>query len=169
MKKLLKNKWLRLSAFICCVACMFTLALTPAMAGETGTGSSGVNAFDGITGVPDEGHDTFGGMTQVAKQVGNSAINLFTVGGAILMVIGVILVGMCLIFLKGDANVSSNKKHLVVIIGAGMLIFGALGIAKGVASIGSSVGDSFDGTVGMVREADVEITEVALDLGQMNG
>lgn len=178
MKKLLWRTWLGISAVVCCMICVFTLSMTPVMAGETGNeisgvnasgGNSGANAFDGITGVPDEGHDTFGGMTNVAKQVGNSAINLFTVGGAILVVIGIILCGMCLIFFKGDTEVSKNKKHLLVIIGAAMLIFGAIGIGKGVANIGSSVGDSFDGTIGMMNEVDTKITEVALNLDQMNG
>ena len=177
MRNVFKNKWLRLSAFICCMACMFTLSLVPVMAGSTegscgtnttgaSSGSSSVNAFDGITGVPEAGHDTFGGMTKVAKQVGNSAINLFTVGGAILVVIGIIICGICLALFKGDSEVSKNKKHLLVIIGAGMLIFGAIGIGKGVANIGSSVGDSFDGTVGMVQEVNTDITEVACSVGR---
>lgn len=101
------------------------------------------DVFNNITGTP-ESNDIFSGVTKVAEGVGNSAINLFTVGGAILVVIGIMLCGMSLILFKGDSEVTKNKKHILVIVGASILIFGSIGIGKGFADIGSSVGASFE-------------------------
>lgn len=115
------------------IGCTLNMSVTQALASD---------AFNGITGKP-SGNDVFGGVTNVAKDVGNSAINLFTVGGAILVVVAIILVGIALIFFKGDQEVTKNKKHLLVIIGGTCLIFGAIGIGSGMANIGASIGDSF--------------------------
>ena len=99
------------------------------------------DAFSNITGKP-SGNDIFGGLTKTVVEIGNSAINLLTIGGAILVVIGLLLCGFGLIVFKGDTEVSKGKKHLLVIIGASALIFGAMGIGRGFAKIGQSVGDS---------------------------
>lgn len=141
----MRKKFLKVMGTLGSTACAVASAVTPAMASS---------AFDGITGKPGK-NDVFGGMTNVAKDVGNSAINLFTVGGAILVVGGIILCGMSLVAFKGDAEVMKNKKHLLAIIGGACLIFGAIGIGNGVANIGGSVGDSFKTNSSETNSSDV--------------
>lgn len=133
----MKKNLLKLGSALGSMALAMSLTSTRVMA----------NAFDGITGKP-SGNDVFGGVTSVTKDVGNSAINLFTVGGAVLVVIGLILCGMALVFFKGDQEVAKNKKYLIAVVGGAVLIFGAIGIGRGIANVGGSVGDSFTNNSG---------------------
>lgn len=176
MKTNMKKTFAKLATALCCMMCVMSLSVCLVGATETGSGtgtsteqsSSASNSntssvFDGITGNPDAEHDMFGGLTTVAKQVGNSAINFLTVCGVLLVVAGVIMCGMALAFNKGDAEVSKNKKHLLILAGAVIIIVGALGIVKGLANIGGSVSKSFE-EVGMEKPAADDMSDLFIDV-----
>jgi uncharacterized membrane protein len=105
--------------------------------------ASSASAFDTFKNAG-TGNNVFGGATESVAEIGQSGINLLMVVGVIVAVIGLVLCGCSMVMFKGEVEVSKNKKHLLVILGAICIIFGAVSIVGATSKIGSNLGDSLN-------------------------
>ena len=75
-----------------------------------------------------EGEDMLGDVTEKAKNVGRSAVNLITVIAIVCLVVSILLLGLSLAISKNPQMREENKSHIIWIIIGGVCVFGAFGI-----------------------------------------
>lgn len=77
--------------------------------------------------IPEE-EDMLKDVTEKAKNVGRSAVNLISVIAIICLVIAILLLGLSFAISKNPQIREENKRHLIWILIGGVFVFGVFGI-----------------------------------------